>query len=405
MGGRTVLSERLKVEGLYKIFGAAPQKAVAMLENGADKDRVLNELGMVVGLNNVSLSVPSGAIYMIMGLSGSGKSTLARCINRLNEPSAGRILLDGRDIVPLGEAELRDVRRTRISMVFQHFALLPNKSVIANVEFGLKLRGVSPAERRKRAEEVLAVVGLARWAYHQPHELSGGMRQRVGLARALATDADVLIMDEAFSALDPLIRSEMQDELSRLQRTLQKTILFITHDFQEALKLGNRIAIMADGKVVREGTPEEIVLNPGSDYVASFTREVDRARLFDARMAMAVAGEVIEIGGARIVADTQMADAIVVDDQMHVLGAVTAADIEKLRGGALPQTVLRPEVVSVQADAKLIDVARVWRAGQPLVVVDEAQRLIGRLTPERMLMEISDHSPHHLRTSTGAPHA
>jgi len=405
MGGRTVLSERLKVEGLYKIFGAAPQKAVAMLENGADKDRVLSELGMVVGLNNVSLSVPSGAIYMIMGLSGSGKSTLARCINRLNEPSAGRILLDGRDIVPLGEAELRDVRRTRISMVFQHFALLPNKSVIANVEFGLKLRGVSPAERRKRAEEVLAVVGLARWAYHQPHELSGGMRQRVGLARALATDADVLIMDEAFSALDPLIRSEMQDELSRLQRTLQKTILFITHDFQEALKLGNRIAIMADGKVVREGTPEEIVLNPGSDYVASFTREVDRARLFDARMAMAVAGEVIEIGGARIVADTQMADAIVVDDQMHVLGAVTAADIEKLRGGASPQTLLRPDVVSVQADAKLIDVARVWRTGQPLVVVDEAQRLIGRLTPERMLMEISAHSSQPSGTSTGAPHA
>ena len=190
---------------------------------------------------------------MIMGLSGSGKSTLARCINRLNEPTAGKILLDGEDLVTLDENQLREVRRTRISMVFQHFALLPNKTVIENTEFGLKLRGVPAAERRKRALEVLAIVGLAKWADHPPHELSGGMRQRVGLARALATDADVLIMDEAFSALDPLIRTEMQDELLRLQRTLKKTILFITHDFQEALKLGTRIAIMADGQVVRRG--------------------------------------------------------------------------------------------------------------------------------------------------------
>ncbi len=399
------MSERLRVEGLYKVFGEAPQKAVALLQNGADKDRVLSELGMVVGLDNVSLSVPSGAIYMIMGLSGSGKSTLARCINRLNEPSAGKILLDGRDLVPLGEAALRDVRRTRISMVFQHFALLPNKNVIANVEFGLKLRGVAPAERRKRAEEVLAVVGLARWAYHQPHELSGGMRQRVGLARALATDADVLIMDEAFSALDPLIRSEMQDELLRLQSSLQKTILFITHDFQEALKLGNRIAIMADGKVVREGAPEEIVLEPGSDYVASFTREVDRARLFDARAAMAAAGGVTEIGGARLVTDAAMADAIVVDGEMRVLGALSAADIDRLRGGASAQSLLHPDVVCVPADAKLIDAARAYRAGQPLAVVDEARRFIGRLTPERMLAEISAQPPQSSSTSEGAPHA
>ncbi|MDR6759119.1 glycine betaine/proline transport system ATP-binding protein [Mycoplana sp. BE70] len=399
------MSERLKVEGLYKIFGEAPQKAVAMLEGGADKDRVLSELGMVVGLSDVSLSVPSGAIYMIMGLSGSGKSTLARCINRLNEPSAGRILLDGRDLVPLGEAELREVRRTRISMVFQHFALLPNKSVIANVEFGLKLRGVPAAERRRRAEEVLAVVGLARWAYHQPHELSGGMRQRVGLARALATDADVLIMDEAFSALDPLIRSEMQDELLRLQSTLQKTILFITHDFQEALKLGNRIAIMADGKVVREGAPEEIVLDPGSDYVASFTREVDRARLFDARMAMTAAEEVVEIGQLRLVPDARTADLIVVDAQMQVLGAIRAGDVERIRAGAAPEDLVSADVVSVSADTKLIDAARLYRSGRPLVVVDEGRRLVGRLTPERMLAEIAALSSQPHANSTGAPHA
>lgn len=216
------MSERLKIENLYKVFSSTPDRAMQLLTAGASKDRILAETATVVGLNNVSLSIPSGAIYMIMGLSGSGKSTLARCINRLNEPTAGKILLDGEDLVSLDGNQLREVRRTRISMVFQHFALLPNKTVIENTEFGLKLRGVSAAERRKRALEVLAIVGLAKWADHHPHELSGGMRQRVGLARALATDADVLIMDEAFSALDPLIRTEMQDELLRLQRTLKK---------------------------------------------------------------------------------------------------------------------------------------------------------------------------------------
>lgn len=398
------MSERLRVEGLYKIFGEAPQKAVAMLESGADKDRVLTELRMVVGLNDVSLSVPSGAIYMIMGLSGSGKSTLARCINRLNEPSAGRILLDGRDLVPLGEAELREVRRTRISMVFQHFALLPNKNVIANVEFGLKLRGVAPAERRRRAEEVLAVVGLARWAYHQPHELSGGMRQRVGLARALATDADVLIMDEAFSALDPLIRSEMQDELLRLQGTLQKTILFITHDFQEALKLGNRIAIMADGKVVREGAPEEIVLDPGSDYVASFTRDVDRARLFDVSMAMTAADHPVELGTLRLVPDGQTGQMIAVDAQMQVLGSVKAGDVDSIRAGAAPAGLVCDDVVCVPSDMKLIDAARLYSSGKPLAVVDGSRRLVGRLAPERMLAAIAPLSSQPGADSTGVPH-
>ena len=225
------MAERLRVEHLYKVFAHAPNRAMAMLQTGADKDQVLKALGAVVGLDDVNLSVPAGAIYMIMGLSGSGKSTLARCINRLHDATAGQILLDGEDILTLGPAALRELRRTRVSMVFQHFALLPHRSVIENVEFGLKLRGTPKRERRRRAEEVLATVGLLRWAARRPHELSGGMRQRVGLARALATDADVLIMDEAFSALDPLIRTEMQDELLRLQRTLKKTILFITHDF------------------------------------------------------------------------------------------------------------------------------------------------------------------------------
>ena len=337
------MTERLKIEHLYKVFNDRPQRALDMLQRGSTKADVLRETGQVVGLDDVSLSVPAGAMYIIMGLSGSGKSTLARCVNRLNEPSAGRILLDGVDICGLDDDALREVRRNRISMVFQHFALLPNRRVIENVEFGLKLRGVSAAQRRKRAEEVLEVVGLARWGSKLPHELSGGMRQRVGLARALATDADVLIMDEAFSALDPLIRSEMQDELLRLQRTLHKTILFVTHDFQEALKLGTRIAIMSEGKVVREGTPQSIVLDPGSDYVAGFTRDVDRSRLFTAKSAL---GEV--------------------------------ADGTELQAfdGTIP---------CVSEDTRLIDVAPYFANAREVGVVNAQGQVVGRLDAGRIL--------------------
>ncbi|VVE13562.1 proline/glycine betaine ABC transporter ATP-binding protein [Pandoraea morbifera] len=338
------MTDRLRIENLYKVFADKPARALAMLRDGKRKSEVLETLGQVVGLDDVSLTVPSGAIYMIMGLSGSGKSTLARCINRLNEPSDGRILLDGEDLCALHEGGLREVRRNRISMVFQHFALLPNRRVIENVEFGLKLRGMPAAQRRRRAEEVLCVVGLACWAYHMPHELSGGMRQRVGLARALATEADVLIMDEAFSALDPLIRTEMQDELLRLQHTLNKTILFITHDFQEALKLGTRIAIMSEGRLVREGTPQQIVLDPGSDYVAAFTRDVDRARLFDARSVMAPVPAVL-------------------------------AQCEH----GLP---------CVPADMRLVDVAARFKSDGPMGVTDDDGKLIGVLDVGQLLARI-----------------
>ena len=378
------MSERLKIENLYKVFSSTPDRAMQLLTAGASKDRILAETATVVGLNNVSLSIPSGAIYMIMGLSGSGKSTLARCINRLNEPTAGKILLDGTDLVALNESELREVRRTRISMVFQHFALLPNKTVIENTEFGLKLRGVPAAQRRKRAEEVLAIVGLAKWADHHPHELSGGMRQRVGLARALTTDADVLIMDEAFSALDPLIRTEMQDELLRLQRTLKKTILFITHDFQEALKLGTRIAIMADGQVVREGTPQEIVANPGSDYVAGFTREVDRSRLFDARSIMQQAGTLLVQDEVRIVGN-ESASAFVLNAAGKPIGVLDSRALLAVGGGADAQQRLSAQFVSVPASAKLVEVARLLKPGLPVAVVDADGVFVGTLNSAHIL--------------------
>ncbi|CAN7388000.1 glycine betaine/L-proline ABC transporter ATP-binding protein [Bosea sp. LjRoot9] len=387
------MTERLQIQNLYKIFSAAPEAALQILANGGDKNTVFDKLGAVVGLNNVSLSVPEGAMYMVMGLSGSGKSTLARCINRLNEPSAGKILLDGRDIVPLKEEELREVRRTRISMVFQHFALLPNKRVIENVEFGLKLRGASPADRRRRAEEVLSVVGLARWGYHFPHELSGGMRQRVGLARALATDADILIMDEAFSALDPLIRTEMQDELLRLQRTLNKTILFITHDFQEALKLGTRIAIMSEGELVREGTPQSIVLEPGSDYVAAFTREIDRARLFDARSVMREAAPILRSENGTLVGGAEAGDpGFVLDGEGRILGALDGAALGHARQSGEIGTP-SSDYVSVPENAKLIEVARSYRNGAPMAVIDEDGRLVGTLGVGELLSRMSSTSP------------
>ena len=393
------MTERLEIKNLFKVFSSTPGPALEMLAKGSGKSEIFEKLGVVVGLNNVSLSVPQGAVYMIMGLSGSGKSTFARCINRLNEPSAGQVLLDGRDIVPLGEAELSEVRRTRISMVFQHFALLPNKRVIENVEFGLKLRGVPAAERRRRAEEVLSVVGLERWGYHYPHELSGGMRQRVGLARALATDADILIMDEAFSALDPLIRTEMQDELLRLQRTLNKTILFITHDFQEALKLGTRIAIMSEGEVVRDGTPQSIVLEPGSDYVAAFTREIDRSRLFDARLAMRPAEPVLQSEQGTLVSEAG-GFGFMLDGNGKVLGVLDAIELGRARASG-EVGALSTDYVSVPPGAKLIEVARSYRDGRPIAVVDDEGRFIGSLGADDILARIASTAP---QTVTGERH-
>jgi glycine betaine/proline transport system ATP-binding protein len=397
------MADRFKVEGLYKIFAAKPEKAMAMLRAGATKEEVQARTGAVVGLDDVSFSVPSGSIFMIMGLSGSGKSTLARCINRLNQPTAGKILLDGEDIVALGDKQLREVRRTRISMVFQHFALQPNRSVIENAEFGLKLRGVAKVDRRRRAEEVLSLVGLAKWSYHRPHELSGGMRQRVGLARALVTDADVLIMDEAFSALDPLIRAEMQDELLRLQRTLQKTILFITHDFQEALKLGTRIAILADGKLVQEGAPQEIVSRPVDGYVAAFTRDIDRARLFDARSAMddigPISGAHADVLGGRAPGGC----AFVVDEQARVVGLLNPAALGLVRDGAAPRVVMSTEFTAISCDTKLIEVARNFRPGHPMAVLDNAGRLIGTLEAEQILAGIASMPAD--APARGEPHA
>ncbi|QID19276.1 glycine betaine/L-proline ABC transporter ATP-binding protein ProV [Nitrogeniibacter mangrovi] len=276
------MSEKLVVKNLYKIFGDRPEEAMKLVEQGMDKDAIFERTGQTLGVNDASFSVMSGEIFVIMGLSGSGKSTLVRLLNRLIEPTAGQVLINGRDIAQMNDLELRELRRKEISMVFQSFALMPHMTVLANTAFGLELAGVPEAERLERARTALDQVGLQPWADSYPDELSGGMQQRVGLARALANDPEVLLMDEAFSALDPLIRTEMQDELVKLQAAQQRTIIFISHDLDEAIRIGDRIAIMEGGVVVQIGTAEEILRNPANDYVKSFFKSVDATSILSA---------------------------------------------------------------------------------------------------------------------------
>ena len=273
----------LEVKGLYKVFGEDTDRAFSMINEGANKDDVFEKTGLTIGVNDVSLSIQEGEIFVIMGLSGSGKSTLVRLLNRLIEPTKGSVFLKGKDIAHISEEELRQVRRNNISMVFQNFALMPHMTVIENAAFGLELAGVDVEKRKQCALSALERVGLDVYAESYPDELSGGMKQRVGLARALACDPDILLMDEAFSALDPLIRTEMQDELIRLQNDDKRTIVFISHDLDEAMRIGDRIAIMQNGEVVQVGTPDDILNNPANNYVEAFFRGVNVANVLTAK--------------------------------------------------------------------------------------------------------------------------
>ncbi|HLA32763.1 MAG TPA: glycine betaine/L-proline ABC transporter ATP-binding protein [Pseudomonas sp.] len=263
---------KIVVKNVFKIFGARPEAALNMIQQGQSKDQVLAATGCVVGVNDLSLAIEPGEIFVIMGLSGSGKSTLVRHFNRLIDPTSGEILVDGEDILQYDRQALREFRRRKISMVFQSFGLLPHKTVLDNVAYGLKVRGESKARCAERALHWVNTVGLKGYEQSYPHQLSGGMRQRVGLARALAADTDIILMDEAFSALDPLIRAEMQDQLLELQQALHKTIVFITHDLDEAVRIGNRIAILKDGQLIQVGTPKEILYQPADEYVDRFVQ-------------------------------------------------------------------------------------------------------------------------------------
>jgi glycine betaine/proline transport system ATP-binding protein len=280
------LTNTLTVKNLYKIFGPSPEEALKLAQEGVEKDEIFRRTKSLAAVNDVSFTAEESEIFVVMGLSGSGKSTLIRCINRLFEPTSGKVMIGDRDVTAASREELRQLRLNYMAMVFQHFALLPHKTVSENAEYGLKTRGLDKAERREKAMVALKTVGLDAWADVYPSSLSGGMQQRVGLARALAVTPRILLMDEPFSALDPLIRRDMQDELIRIQEQMQTTIIFITHDLQEALKIGDRIAIMRNGSFVQVGTPEEIVTAPANDYVLEFTRDVDRSRVLTFRSIM-----------------------------------------------------------------------------------------------------------------------
>ncbi len=281
-----VIDAVVSCRNVWKVYGPKADRIVGSPDASLSRQELLEKTGCVAAVRDVSFDVAEGEVFVVMGLSGSGKSTLVRMINRLHDPTSGQVLVDGQDVVSLDEEHLREIRRRKISMVFQHFGLFPHRRIVENVAFGLEVQGIEKDERNAKANEILEIVGLAGWGNSYPDELSGGMQQRVGLARALATEPQIMLFDEPFSALDPLIRRDMQDEVLKLQSEVKKTMIFITHDLMEALKLGNRIAIMKDGAFVQVGTPEEVVAHPADSYVADFIRDVPRAHVLTARTIM-----------------------------------------------------------------------------------------------------------------------
>ncbi|MGH2635537.1 MAG: quaternary amine ABC transporter ATP-binding protein [Actinomycetota bacterium] len=335
--------------GVWKVYGPHPERIVDSPDAKLPRPELLAKTGCVAAVRDVSFDVLAGEVFVVMGLSGSGKSTLVRMINRLHDPTAGQILVDGEDVLRLSTDRLREVRRRKISMVFQHFGLLPHRRIVDNVAFGLEVQGVERSERVRRAADVLDVVGLGGWGDHYPEELSGGMQQRVGLARALATDPEIMLFDEPFSALDPLIRRDMQDEVCRLQIEVRKTMIFITHDLMEALKLGDKIAIMKDGKFVQVGTPEEVVAHPADDYVADFTKDVPRAHVLTARTIMRSADGAGSAGGLDFGGD--VAPGVVVQELIPRF-AVSDLPLRVVDGGDVVGVVDRAAVMAALVEER-----------------------------------------------------
>lgn len=374
---------KIKVQNLTKVFGPKPDKAIELLKKGWSKQRILEETGLTVGVNQADFHVRAGEIFVIMGLSGSGKSTLVRLLNRLIEPTSGTIEIDGKNIAAMNMEELHEVRRKKLSMVFQRFALFPHRTVVENVAYGLEVQGVQSAIRRQKALQALALVGLNGWENSYPEQLSGGMQQRVGLARALANNPDILLMDEAFSALDPLIRKDMQDELIELQANMQKTIIFITHDLAEALKIGDRIALMKDGRIVQVGTPEEILTNPANEYVEKFVQDVDMSKVLTAEQVMKRPETITLDRGPRValqlMRDRGVSSLYVVDKKKILLGVVTADAVAKANQEGLNlEQAMQKEVPIVVPETRLNDLFdRIAFTPVPLAVVNEQRRLLG----------------------------
>ena len=375
---------KVEVKNLTKIFGSNPKEGLKRLKQGQSKDQILEQTGLTVGVNQASFEVKQGEFFVIMGLSGSGKSTLIRLINRLIEPTDGEVLIDGEDITKMDKQTLMNTRRKKLGMVFQKFALFPHRTILENVAYGLEIQGISKEEREKKAKKAIMDVGLKGYEDSYPDQLSGGMQQRVGLARALANDTDILLMDEAFSALDPLIRKEMQDELLNLQSKLNKTILFITHDLDEALKLGDRIAIMKDGKIVQIGTPEEILENPANEYVSNFVQDVDRSKVLVASNVMKKPDVITTWKDGPRMAVRKMEEAglssiFVVDKEKKLKGILTIDKaIKAYKEGVWGEDVLESDYYTTSPDTPLNDLIPVAADTKyPIAVVDDEDTLLG----------------------------
>lgn len=378
------MTAKIIIESLIKIYGKKHSAALKLFREGKTRDDILKSTGNVLGLADVSLEIGKGELFVVMGLSGSGKSTLVRCINRLVSPTSGHIYIDGEDVAHVDEKRMREIRLNKISMVFQRFGLFPHKTVRENVEYGLKVRGVETIYRRNKALETLEVVGLEKWANYKPTSLSGGMQQRVGLARALATDADILLMDEAFSALDPLTRGEMQDELLRLQKELHKTIVFISHDMQEGLKLGDRIAVMKDGAIVQLGSPEELVTNPKNDYIKAFTEEVNSAQVIRvgsviSKTASLIIGQDSVSSGLKQMLSHNLQLLYVVDDDNRPVGLVKRQYLEESikKGEEDIMTIMETDFPMVDSSTPLEGIFYHYKRGFPLAVVNEKEEFQG----------------------------
>ena len=388
---------KLEVKHLTKIFGKRQKQALEMVQQAKSKTEILEKTGATVGVYDVNFEVQTGEIFVIMGLSGSGKSTLIRLLNRLIDPTSGDIYIDGQDVAKMNEEELREVRRHKLNMVFQNFGLFPHRTILENTEFGLEVRGVDKEERTRLAEQALDNAGLLSFKDQYPDQLSGGMQQRVGLARALANNPDILLMDEAFSALDPLIRREMQDELLDLQAEHDRTIIFITHDLNEALRIGDRIAIMADGQIMQIGTGEEILTNPANDFVREFVEDVDRSKVLTAQNIMTTPLTTnIDIDGPTVALNRMKKEEVsmllAVDRKRHLKGSLTAEAARDARKQhqALAE-VIDKNVRKVTQETLITDIfPLIYDSPAPLAVVDDKDKLVGVIIKGRVIEALAN---------------
>lgn len=377
---------KIRVSNLFKVYGKKPERVFPLLEKGLNKDEILQKTGNTIGINKANFEVNEGEIFVLMGLSGSGKSTLLRCINCLVKPTKGQVLIDGVDITKVTSEELQEIRSQKLGMVFQHFALFPHRSILENVEYGLEVQGVTKEKREETALNALDQVGLGEWGSSKPENLSGGMQQRVGLARALAIDPDILLMDEPFSALDPLIKREMQNELLDLQSQLHKTIVFITHDLDEALRIGDRIAILNnEGKIIQIGEPEDILSNPADEYVTDFVRGVNKIKVLKAKDVMFRPDALIHIKDGpnmalKIIEDEGFSSVYVVDNDKKVVGildAEAAMDAKKNKKKDI-RPYLHKEYPSAESETPLTELLPIASNTEyPIAVKDSEGRLVG----------------------------